>query len=187
MEPLGYINLILLWILFFWLYRDYRLQYFRQQLFALRDELFDMALSNELRFDDPAYGQLRSTINGTIQYGHQLGFLQLVCLWWFTNSDPVRIQNANRYKERWEAACNELSPSAQKNIQAMRQRLHFLILQQVVFTSFVLFATLFAFVLAVLLHYVQRSMLRRFKSLLTATRIHDLVNALDSAAALRAS
>lgn len=187
MAPSGYIALLLLWVLYFWLYRDYRLDYFRQQLFALRDELFDIALAGELQFEGRAYGLLRTTINGTIQYGHQLGFLQLLCAWWFTKDDLLRKQNVEAYKLRWESACAELSPEAAAKVRAIRQRLHFLIIQQVVFTSFILFVTLLAFVFAILLRCVQQWLLRCGQRLFTASRIHELVNALDSDAALRAS
>lgn len=187
MGPSGYIALLLLWVLFFWLYRDYRLDLFRQQLFALRDELFDVALAGEIRFDDKAYGLLRITINGTIQYGHQLGFLQLLCDWWFTKNDPQRKQNVEVFKLKWETACAELSPEATVKIRAIRQRLHFLIIQQVVFTSFILFVTLVAFVIAFLLRCLQQWFLRCGQRLFSAARIHELVNALDSDAALRAS
>ena len=53
------LSLIALWALFHWLYRDYRVDLFRQRMFALRDQLFDIAASGRIAFDDPAYGKLR--------------------------------------------------------------------------------------------------------------------------------
>ncbi len=67
-------------VLYFWLYRDYRIDLFRQRLFALRDELFDLARSGAISFDDRAYGLLRSTLNGFIRFGHRLTFFPVAWL-----------------------------------------------------------------------------------------------------------
>src|SRR4051812_41355603 len=68
----------LLWVLaigtFLWLigWRRYRLDVFRQRLFALRDELFDVAAAGEIDFNDFAYGGLRLLINSIIRFGHRV-------------------------------------------------------------------------------------------------------------------
>lgn len=66
------ISISLLFFLVFWLFRDYRVDMFRQELFRLRDGFFDDALKIGLSFDHPAYGMIRTTINGTIRYAHKL-------------------------------------------------------------------------------------------------------------------
>lgn len=187
MAPTGWIALLLLWILFFWWYRDYRLDYFRQELFALRDELFDVALDGEIEFQNHAYGMLRSTINGTIQYGHQLGFLDLLCSLVFTSRNETQKELVGRYEDRWQRACDKLDPEVSKKLKVIRNRLHLITAEQVVFTSFFLVATLFALVFAVLLRFVQRSVVRSLQRVFTAARIHQLVTTLDCTAAMRAS
>src|SRR5437762_8464353 len=59
-------------LVFFWMIATVRLDTLRQQLFALRDEMFDYALQQKLSFSDPAYVQLRDLMNGLIRYGHHL-------------------------------------------------------------------------------------------------------------------
>jgi hypothetical protein len=49
-----------------------RLDGFRQNMFAIRDELFDYAADGNISFDQPAYVMLRRQMNGFIRYGHQL-------------------------------------------------------------------------------------------------------------------
>src|SRR5437016_2293052 len=66
------LSLVGLWVLFHWLYRDYRVDLFRQRMFALRAELFDMAAAGRIAFDDPAYGKLRGMLNGYIRFAHRV-------------------------------------------------------------------------------------------------------------------
>jgi hypothetical protein len=40
---------------------------FRQDVFGLRDELWDFAASGQISFDDPAYRLLRQLMNGFIR------------------------------------------------------------------------------------------------------------------------
>ena len=60
-----------LWVLFF-LFRAYRVEALRDRLFAVRQELFDLADSDGVEFSDPAYATLRQLINSFIRYAHQL-------------------------------------------------------------------------------------------------------------------
>lgn len=46
----------------------------RAHLFALRDELFDLALNGEISFEDPRYRQLRQQINVLIRFAHKANF-----------------------------------------------------------------------------------------------------------------
>jgi hypothetical protein len=57
--------------LFFWAYRKYRTELFRQEMFILRDQLFDEAANGLINFEHPAYGMLRSTMNGFIRFAHK--------------------------------------------------------------------------------------------------------------------
>jgi hypothetical protein len=61
-----------LWILFFWRYRDYRVDRFRQHIFVLRDELFDYAAAGGIAFDHPSYAFVRRNLNGMLRFGHHL-------------------------------------------------------------------------------------------------------------------
>lgn len=51
---------------------EWRLDSFRQNLFIVRDELFDYAADGNIPFDHPAYLMLRRQMNGLIRHGHHL-------------------------------------------------------------------------------------------------------------------
>jgi len=71
------IGLVMLCIIVFWLWPCVRLDAFRQNLFALRDELFDYAATGRISFDHPAYRLLRQSMNGFIRYAHRISVFQV--------------------------------------------------------------------------------------------------------------
>ena|SRR2546425_906138 len=83
-------SLTLLLIAVFWVLPRTRLDAFREQMFAIRSELFDYAASGKIKFDDPAYRLLRQSMNGFIRYAHQLSFFRIcmAILIWKTIGEP---------------------------------------------------------------------------------------------------
>src|SRR5688572_19860233 len=69
-----------LWLLWTWLYRDYRIDLFRDRMFALRQDLFDLAAQGVIPFDHPAYGALRRTMNGFIRLADQVNLTATLAL-----------------------------------------------------------------------------------------------------------
>ena len=63
-----------LWFTYSCVYKRVRNDIFRENLFAVRDELFDYMLARKLSFQDPAYGLLRSSLNGMIRGAHEGSF-----------------------------------------------------------------------------------------------------------------
>ena len=75
---LGALALSCLW---FFCWRRWAIDAFRQELFEARDRLFDVALNHRDRgfgFETPAYGQLRAHLNATIRFAHRLSTVQVV-------------------------------------------------------------------------------------------------------------
>jgi hypothetical protein len=66
------LSLALVWLLVTSLYRDYRVDLFRDRMFALRERFFDEAADGCLSFDNPAYQLVRTTMNGFIRFGHRV-------------------------------------------------------------------------------------------------------------------
>lgn len=60
-----------LWIFVFYFWRDYRLDALRDDLFAIRDNLFLYAAKGNISFNHPAYQQLRFRINVLLRYAHK--------------------------------------------------------------------------------------------------------------------
>jgi hypothetical protein len=84
MNPVSYeqimslLGLIALWAFWYYLWKPQRVDIFRQKLFALRSDLFDLAATGLVAFDDPAYSQLRLLINGLIRFSHRISFASLL-------------------------------------------------------------------------------------------------------------
>jgi hypothetical protein len=77
------ISLFALWFLYFFCWREHRIDTYRQRLFAIRDELFDYAASGAIKFDDPAYTTLRDLSNGLIRFAHRMTFTRVLANWFF--------------------------------------------------------------------------------------------------------
>ncbi|MBE0567931.1 MAG: hypothetical protein IH621_18400 [Krumholzibacteria bacterium] len=69
-------GLVMIWVALWILYPRYAVDKFRQEMFAVRDDLFDEADSGRLAFDSEAYLLLRSLINSHIRYAHRLTLLE---------------------------------------------------------------------------------------------------------------
>ena len=70
--------LFIAWLIWYQFWIPYRIDYFRQRLFKLRDELFEYANAGNLEFTHLAYTDLRLTINALIRYGHRVTIWRIV-------------------------------------------------------------------------------------------------------------
>jgi hypothetical protein len=95
------LSLLAIVLLKFW--AEARLDVFRQEMFALRDELFDYAAEGHIKFNDPAYRLLRQVMNGFIRYGHQLTFFR-VCVTVTEAHIKTDKLNPPNWSEAWERA-----------------------------------------------------------------------------------
>lgn len=86
---------------------DARLDAFRQEMFTVRDELFDYAASGKIAFDDPAYRLLRQMMNGLIRYGHQLTLFRF-CIT-FVEIQLVGRDLKSKWSTKWETALANIS------------------------------------------------------------------------------
>jgi hypothetical protein len=79
------VGLFALWFLYFFCWREHRIDAYRQRLFGVRDDLFDFAASGGIKFDDPAYTTLRDLSNGLIRFAHRLTFTRVWSIVLFGN------------------------------------------------------------------------------------------------------
>lgn len=86
------ISLILLAGLIFFAYQTYRVDKLRQDLFEIRDQLFDDAVSGQINFDDRGYVVTRQLINGMLRFAHELTITQHFCfglfMWGLPSATP---------------------------------------------------------------------------------------------------
>ncbi|MBI5903019.1 MAG: hypothetical protein HZB84_06015 [Deltaproteobacteria bacterium] len=84
---------VVLWVYYFWFYRQYRVDKTRQDLFFLRNELFDYAAEGNISFDHPAYSLLRNTMNSIIRFTHRIDLVTLFCIYVSTKFSPPPSNN----------------------------------------------------------------------------------------------
>lgn len=126
------ISLLFLCLLAFWGYRKVQLDWFRQEMFILRDELFIDARDGLIEFQHPAYGLLRQTMNGYIRFGHDLSLLHLIIrATFFRYQWPTEMTFASQ----WERATTQLPEETQKKLSDYRARMDLLVAQRLLFGS----------------------------------------------------
>ncbi|MFZ0821265.1 MAG: hypothetical protein WAM91_14445 [Candidatus Acidiferrales bacterium] len=118
-----------------------RLDQFRQDMFAVRDELFDYAASGKISFNDPAYRLLRQLMNGFIRYGHQLTFFR-VCVT-LVEIKVMKRSPAFTWAPKWEQSlANIKDEEVRDSLRSFHSRVADLAATRVVFGSPVLVAGL---------------------------------------------
>jgi hypothetical protein len=86
-----------------------RLLTFRQEIFELRDELFDYAAAGNIRFGDPAYRLLRQSMNGYIRYAHKLTFFRLCMI--TIERKTFGVEEKTTWHDEWQNALANIKDS----------------------------------------------------------------------------
>jgi hypothetical protein len=73
------IGLAVLWFMTVYLWRPYRVDLLREQLFLIRHELFEYMAARQVPFDSEPYVRLRLMLNGMIRYAHKITFSRALC------------------------------------------------------------------------------------------------------------
>lgn len=165
-----------LWVGFYWFYRDYRVDRTRQLLFAVRDDLFDLGVSEELPFSHPAYGLLRSITNGFIRFGHRLRFFSVMWTLFVLRRDRVLLDNLSGFQERWRTATESLRPEVRARCETILLRVNTIVLEQLVLTSLFLVVLIVPLVCVIVGRVLWKSIAKH------ANRTRRWFNDLDSAA-----
>jgi hypothetical protein len=160
------LSLLLLWFLFHWTYREYRVDLFRQRIFNLRDELFDLAREGVLSFDDPAYGLLRTALNGFIRFGHRIRPFSLIWLAWRTDKEALWVATES-FVTQWTEATGRLDKATAKRLNDILRRAHLWVADQLVFSSMVLLLTVVPIVSVLLGRFFWTSLRSHFSKHVT--------------------
>ena len=132
------VSLLSLWAFYSFAYRDYRRDVYRQKLFRLRNELFDLAAAGEISFETPAYQTLRTTINGFIRFAHRMqfgGFVIFLALEESANDETPHV-----FAQQWEKQLGELAPPTAVKLNRILMRVHRTTAEQLVLCSPLLLA-----------------------------------------------
>jgi hypothetical protein len=145
------LSLMILTVLLFGLWPAQRIDIFRQQMFAIRDELFDFAASGKIVFDDPAYQLLRHLMNGFIRYAHNITPIR-------TTASVIRWKLFSRpATEHWTVSWNHAIENVQdenvkKKLQEFHSRVTMLVVGQLVLSPGLLFVALPIFITFALIY-----------------------------------
>ena len=127
------ISLASIVIMGFWLYRDYRVDTLRQQLFCLRDSLFDDAAAALVDFEHPAYGMLRTTLNGFIRFAHRVNFFHAIAVVFIFRR--LRNELPPMFNERFETSIESLGDRQKELFQRYRFAMNLIVARHLVLSS----------------------------------------------------
>jgi len=100
------------------------MEFFKQDLFILRDKVFDYARTGNIGFTDPAYIMLRHTMNGWIRFAHQRTMWHgLVLFILLSREDKERIMGT-RFDVRWSKAVANMDGPVREQLDSYRERMH---------------------------------------------------------------
>ncbi|SRR6266567_1343210 len=166
-----------LWFFVYYLWRDYRLDAFRDHVFSIRDRMFLYAANGNISFDDPAYTILRNRMNVLLRYGHEFTLTRVILV----------LLNHDRFKSpaivKWEKAVEELTEETQRKMREFNLCLAVALLQHIVYHSFFRYVLVRPFMFLVNPFQV-REMVERPNVVLTVERLES--DALEQEARLLA-
>lgn len=139
---------VCLWYLYFELFKDYIVDSYRQEVFCLRDDLFDFAASGNIDFKHPAYCVLRRKMNGYIRFSHRITLLDMLvigCMAGISNIKKSQYQTI--FEKQFEVSLATLDESVSEKLMKYNSKSRYLLLRYLIFSSPVLSAVVFLTVL----------------------------------------
>lgn len=113
------VSIALLWWFYVGEYRRYRVDLLRDRLFAIRQRLFDLAVSDEIQFDHPAYGMTRNFLNGMIFMADRFTVPYLSVVLFCLSVREVRSAT-DSHEERLREAMSALPAGTRNRILELR-------------------------------------------------------------------
>lgn len=130
--------LSLLFYLFDYLYRSYRVDLFRFYVFRARDRLFLDADRGVISFDHPAYGMTRQMLNGMIRFGHEISLWRAIVMA-LTLKKWDRDDARKEFWQRYSDALESLSPAGRKAVMRAMMEANLCAISHVLHTSLITF------------------------------------------------
>lgn len=116
---------LLLWLFWNYGWKEWALARLRQQLFGVRDQLFDLAAepANELDFNSPAYTYSRASLNNAIRFSHSIGFMRLGITMLIFKVARAEGKDFLNYKSPADGAIAEVgNPELRQKLEKIRGR-----------------------------------------------------------------
>ena len=129
------LGLAVIWWMFVCLWQRFCLDRLRENLFELRDRLFDLGDEGKVKFENRAYTHLRTLINNSIRHGHTHSFLGtlflLVSLW----KNRYFNKTSNDLENGWKASLAVQDPEVAEQLKELKLEYHKIILTHYMSTS----------------------------------------------------
>ena len=120
-----------LWFAVYYLWRDYRVDAFRDHVFAIRDRMFLYAAQGNISFENPAYALLRDRMNMMLRHGHEFSMTRLLLV---IAKQPVTPTPKTFVK--WQEAVDELPKPISEKMKEFNLVFVVALVQHVIFYSF---------------------------------------------------
>ena len=155
------ISLLGIYGVVFWLYRDYRVDTFRQSMFSLRDKLFDFAIDGGIGFDHPAYMELRELINGYIRFGHQIRLMPGILFAYSIDEDDQAWLSEHSFDTRWDEVTNDLDVPTARVLYDYKRMANHKLYEHLILGSSVLVCTIVPAVILIVALWLGVGIIRR--------------------------
>ena len=165
------VALLGVWFAVYYLWRDYRIDAFRDHLFSIRDRLFLFAAEGHISFEHPAYAILRDRMNLMLRHGDEFTLTRLLFI--LTLKSPPKPETL----VRWEAAVEGLPEWTQYKLKEFNFCFLSAVVQHVVYFSF------FRYVILRPLMLLVRPL--RFRKVVDRPQVTQTVEQLESRTAER--
>jgi hypothetical protein len=129
-------GLVLLWLVFYYGWRPYRIDRVRNDLFALRDELFIFAANGGVSFNDPAYRSLRNRINALVRNAHIISLSRIMI--YSVADDYISRKDSLERLNSWVLSVGKLSVPTQEKIHKINDQVAIVLVRQVIAGSILL-------------------------------------------------
>jgi len=114
--------------LYWWRYRALRIDIFRQEIFELRDRLFDDAADGMLPFDHPAYLALRGIMNGYLRFAHWLNIWHIILM-------PRDSSDGQSFTSIWNRSTQNLPEKTVDRLNEYLNKMEWLLMKHLVLIS----------------------------------------------------
>ncbi len=135
---------------------EWRLDSFRQNMFIVRDELFDYAADGNISFEHPAYILLRRQMNGFIRYGHHLTVFRSLMTIAIHKISGTTVRS--NWGEEWKKALNTIEDhSVRQKLERFHRRGMILAIGRLVSGSPILWLMTLVFMIEFMLSGMRQS------------------------------
>lgn len=145
-----------LWLLWDVAFKRLLLDAFREEMFKLRFELFEMGIQGSVPLSSDTYVTMERLLNGLLRYGHRFTFMTYL----FSRRAQEKAKQDKNFADftsEIELKISRMDPAAQNKLRDILARINTAVLLYMGFTSMLFLCVWVLFVLLRLLHLVSFS------------------------------